>query len=228
VEVKNINSFTFVEKAIAYEIKRQADILDAGKTPSQETRGFVEAGSKTVSQRSKEEAADYRYFPEPDIPPIMFTNEKLSEIKRSLPELPDIKKARFEKEYSLSSYNADLITKESKTANFFEETVSAGEKEHVSPVAIANWIINKKIDTSKTHPSDVIFQIKQATTVSGITIENLQEVLKKIIADNDKVVSDYKNGKENAIMFLVGLAMKELKGKEKADIIKETLRKLLA
>ncbi|HEX8965152.1 MAG TPA: Asp-tRNA(Asn)/Glu-tRNA(Gln) amidotransferase subunit GatB, partial [Patescibacteria group bacterium] len=123
VEVKNINSFSFVEKAIEYEIKRQTEILEKGEIPAQETRGFVEAGSKTVSQRSKEEAADYRYFPEPDIPPIEWTKEQMDALRATLPELPDAKKARFVKEYGLNEYSAELLTRERWIADYYDECI---------------------------------------------------------------------------------------------------------
>src|SRR3990167_5045695 len=102
VEVKNINSFNFVGKAIDYEVKRQTEILEKGETPDQETRGFVEVSSSTVTQRSKEEASDYRYFPEPDIPPFRWRQSQISNLKSQIPELPDVKNRRFQKEYSLS------------------------------------------------------------------------------------------------------------------------------
>jgi len=92
VEVKNINSFNFVGKAIEYEIKRQAEILNKGETPKQETRGFVESSSSTISQRSKEDAAEYRYFPEPDIPPLRWTQEFVDKLEHAMPELPTLKR----------------------------------------------------------------------------------------------------------------------------------------
>ncbi|MFH0890709.1 MAG: Asp-tRNA(Asn)/Glu-tRNA(Gln) amidotransferase subunit GatB [Candidatus Liptonbacteria bacterium] len=124
VELKNINSFRAVGLGIAYELKRQEEILESGGVVAHETRGWDEAGQKTVSQRSKEEAHDYRYFPEPDLPP--FDTELFSpeELRRSLPELPAQKRERFEKEFGLQSAQAALLTDNPELADYFEECIS--------------------------------------------------------------------------------------------------------
>lgn len=124
VEVKNINSFKFVEKAINHEIERQTEILDKGEKVAQETRGWDANRNATVSQRTKETAADYRYFPEPDIPPMLFSDDYIEKLKRSLPELPDAKLKRFIDQYSVSDENAQLLTLEKGLADYFEKTVS--------------------------------------------------------------------------------------------------------
>jgi aspartyl-tRNA(Asn)/glutamyl-tRNA(Gln) amidotransferase subunit B len=124
VEVKNINSFRFVERAIDYEIKRQTEALDKGEQVIQETRGWDEAKGGTVSQRVKESAHDYRYFPEPDIPPLRFTDDYIEHLKRSLPELPDQKEKRFVEEYGLSKENIEVIISDKSLAEYFEEVVS--------------------------------------------------------------------------------------------------------
>src|SRR5260221_548132 len=229
VEVKNINSFSFVEKAIEYEIKRQTELLDKNEKPKQETRGWNEAKKATISQRSKEEAADYRYFPEPDIPPITWEQTQLSTLNAQLPELPDVKTKRFVKEFGLSEYNAEQLTREREIADYFEQTVldMQNTKYQIPNTDIANWIINKKIDIATTVPAELIQQILKASSVSGISEEELDNILKKIVEQNSQVVTDYKKGKTTAIMFLVGQAMKELKGKEKADKVKTTLENLL-
>jgi len=124
VEVKNINSFRFVEKAIDFEIKRQTEILEKGEQVIQETRGWDETKGGTVSQRIKESAHDYRYFPEPDIPPLRFTDDYIENLKRSLPELPDQKEKRFIEEYGLSKENIEVIISDKSLAEYFEEVVS--------------------------------------------------------------------------------------------------------
>lgn len=234
VEVKNINSFNFVEDAINFEIKRQAELLGKGETPAQETRGWDEDRKKTISQRSKEEAADYRYFPEPDIPPFVWTKEYLESLRSELPELPDEKRARFVKEFGLSDYNAELLTRSVETANYFEETVKVldelkekGEKT-TDAKTVANWIINKKVDTANVLPAKLIAEIIKATSIEELPTEELEKVLTAVLAANEKVVADYKSGKENALMFLVGQSMKELKGKAKADSVKEKLKELIS
>ncbi|MDR3583373.1 MAG: Asp-tRNA(Asn)/Glu-tRNA(Gln) amidotransferase subunit GatB [Candidatus Pacebacteria bacterium] len=124
VEVKNINSFKFVEKAIAYEIERQTEILEKGEKVIQETRGFDSGKGVTVSQRVKESAHDYRYFPEPDIPPLEFTKENFEELKKKLPELPDQKTKRFMEEYKLLASDVEVLVVDKDLAEYFEETIS--------------------------------------------------------------------------------------------------------
>jgi aspartyl-tRNA(Asn)/glutamyl-tRNA(Gln) amidotransferase subunit B len=124
VEVKNINSFKFVEKAIAYEIERQTEILEAGKKVVQETRGYDSNRGVTVSQRTKESAHDYRYFPEPDIPPLEFGTEYIEELRKKLPELPAQKAERFKAEYNLPDQDTEILISEKELAEYFEEVVS--------------------------------------------------------------------------------------------------------
>jgi aspartyl-tRNA(Asn)/glutamyl-tRNA(Gln) amidotransferase subunit B len=123
-EVKNLNSFSSVFQAINYEIKRQTELLEKGETVKQETRGWDDAKQKTTSQRSKEEAQDYRYFPEPDLPPFDTSVFGIEELKASIPELPTQKRVRFVSEYKLDPKQADALVAEPETANYFEEAVS--------------------------------------------------------------------------------------------------------
>lgn len=124
VEVKNINSFRFVEKAIAYEIGRQTEVLEKGEKVIQETRGYDSSRGTTVSQRKKESAHDYRYFPEPDIPPLEFDDAYVAALRLKLPELPDEKAKRFAEQYSLSAGDVEVLTSDSDFAGYFEEVVS--------------------------------------------------------------------------------------------------------
>lgn len=227
VEVKNINSFSFVSSAIEYEIARQAELLDKGERPTQETRGWDEDKHKTISQRSKEEAADYRYFPEPDIPPFVWTKEYIEQLKKEIPELPDAKKERFVKEYALLEYNAELLTRTTELADYFEDAVTVGKDHSIDATKIANTIINKKVDIEKILPAGLVKDLKAAEVTDTLSRDELQTVLKPILESNTSVVADYKAGKVNAIMFLVGQAMRELKGKAKADTVKLELEKLL-
>jgi aspartyl-tRNA(Asn)/glutamyl-tRNA(Gln) amidotransferase subunit B len=223
VEVKNINSFRFVEKAIAYEIKRQEEILNEGKTPAQETRGWNETKNATVSQRSKEDAMDYRYFPEPDIPPIILKDEKILKLQSQMPELPDAKFERLQKEFSLSSYNSELITKDKETADYFEKAVEDGKKVYVPPKDIANFIINQKINPSDIVPAELIKRIVSAKQTISIGDNALDNIIKNVLAGNSKAVEDYKKGKTNAIMFLLGHVMREAKQKLDTKLVKEKL-----
>jgi len=124
VEIKNLNSFRVVERSIDYEIQRQTEALKSGEKIIQETRGWDENKSATISQREKESAHDYRYFPEPDIPTLKFTAEYIESLKRKLPELPDAKRKRFIKEYNLSNENVDVIISDKSLADYFEEVIS--------------------------------------------------------------------------------------------------------
>lgn len=141
VELKNINSFKFMVLAVEYEIERQKKALAEGETLHQETRGWNEEKRKTYIQRSKEEANDYRYFPEPDLPLLILSQNTLSKIQKSLPELPEAKIKRLQNQYQLSQYDASLLCQDQDIANFFEETVRVYKKGE--PKRVANWIIGE-------------------------------------------------------------------------------------
>ncbi|MYB41710.1 MAG: Asp-tRNA(Asn)/Glu-tRNA(Gln) amidotransferase subunit GatB [Chloroflexi bacterium] len=139
VEIKNMNSFRAVQRAIESEIRRQAAVLDDGGSVEQETRGYIEETGGTASQRSKEEAHDYRYFPEPDLPPLEIGEERLAEIRGRLPELPDARRARFEREYGLAAAEAGLLAETRARADAFEEAVAASGPGRAQ--AVARWLI---------------------------------------------------------------------------------------
>ena len=150
-EVKNINSFKFVEKALEYEIKRQIRLLEEGGKVIQETRLWDSARGITESMRGKEEAHDYRYFPEPDLVPLMPADEWVDEIRASLPELPDKKRERFISEYGLPEYDADMLVAERSTAEWFEEAVKMGGK----PKNISNLILTEVFKYLKDQGKDI-------------------------------------------------------------------------
>jgi len=224
VEVKNINSFNFVKKAIDFEVERHIKLLSNGEIPAQETRGWNEEKGATVSQRSKEEAHDYRYFPEPDIPPMQFTKEQIEAVRAQLPELPDVKTARFVKEFGLSDYDAIQITDSVERATFFENCLNLA-KPPVTAKMIANWIINKKGDEM---PADkLIAQISAANTVEDVSDEVLAGAISEVVSANPKAVADYKSGKQQVLMFLFGNVLKTLKGKGDKKKVMEMLQKKL-
>ncbi len=233
VEVKNINSFKFVDKAIEFEIKRQTEILESGKTPVQETRGWDEDKQKTVSQRLKEEANDYRYFPEPDIPPLRFTDSQISNRKSQMPELPDEKRKRFQKDFGLSVYDTEILTRDKETSDYFEEAVIVAKNQvknlniRPSPKIIANWIINKKVDIHKVLPAELIKKIILAGELTHVDDLELEKVVKNILFENKKAVEDYNSGKIQVIGFLIGKTKQHL---PKADTnqIKTAIQKLIA
>jgi len=136
-ELKNINSFRFVERAMEYEIERQIDILEDGGSITQETRLYDSDKHETRSMRSKEEAHDYRYFPDPDLPPMVLEDSFLEEVRATLPELPTAKKARFESEFNLSTNDAELLTADREVAEFFENTIEISQADSK---IIANWM----------------------------------------------------------------------------------------
>lgn len=227
VEVKNINSFKFVEKAIEYEIKRQTEILEQGKTPAQETRGWDENHNRTDSQRSKEEAHDYRYFPEPDIPPVRWTKSQITNLRSKIGELPSEKLKRFLKDYNLSLYDSEILTKNLSLANYFEEAVKIGRAYHINPKQIANHIINRKIDTEDVLPSGLIKIIAKSSQKTTVDENLLIEIIKKVLSENPKAVDDYKSGKKQVLMFLMGLVFRQIKEKVDPNQVSKILEKML-
>ena len=159
VEVKNMNRLKAVTRAIDFEIERQIKKIESGEKIIQETRGWVDGEGKTVSQRSKEEAHDYRYFPEPDIPPLKIHKSWMSEIKTKLPELPLARKRRFEDDLDLSPYDTELLTVQKDTADFFEEVVShmpikSESSKNKFAKEAANWIngeISRYMNNNDVH-----------------------------------------------------------------------------
>jgi len=138
-EIKNLNSIRFIGQAIEHEAQRQIDVIEDGGTIEQETRLFDPVEGETRSMRTKEEAHDYRYFPDPDLLPLELTPSFVAELQSSLPELPDEKKARFMRDYALSAYDAGVLVAERETAEYFETMIGAG----ADPKAAANWLINE-------------------------------------------------------------------------------------
>ncbi len=137
VEIKNMNSFSSVRKAIDYEVARQIDVLESGGVIVQETRLYDATENKTFSMRNKEESHDYRYFPEPDLPPIMLDDDYIENVKATIPELPQVKRERFVKEYKLTGDEANLLSEEKDLAFYFEECVRNSK---IEPKKISNWI----------------------------------------------------------------------------------------
>jgi aspartyl-tRNA(Asn)/glutamyl-tRNA(Gln) amidotransferase subunit B len=140
VEVKNMNSFRAVERALRYEQSRQIEILRSGGTIGQETRGWVEDRGVTVSQRTKEQAHDYRYFPEPDLPPLSVSEESVAALRARLPEMPEVRRARISRDYAVGDAEAALLTTERDVADLYEIVARSNGKER--PRAAANWILN--------------------------------------------------------------------------------------
>jgi len=223
VEIKNINSFKFVKQAIEYEIIRQAEILRKGETPKQETRGFSESKQATYSQRSKEYAHDYRYFPEPDIPPMRFSKQEIEKIAEKVPELPSQKVQRYTEQLKIKLQDALIISKSRATAEYFDAVVKLMPQNAQN---VANLIIHKRIKTD-VPPEEFAKTARELSTPILTDMTILSEKIIQVIQSNPKVVEDYKSGKHNAIMYLVGLLMREMKGKADAKTVRQELEKAI-
>ncbi|WP_439639534.1 Asp-tRNA(Asn)/Glu-tRNA(Gln) amidotransferase subunit GatB [Nevskia sp.] len=174
-ETKNVNSFRYVEKAIEYEIERQIEVLEAGGTIRQETRLFNPDTGETRAMRSKEDANDYRYFPDPDLLPVVCTEEYIAAIKASLPELPDAKRARFVKDFGLSDYDAKTLTSSRELAAYYEAVVAASGAE---AKLCANWVATDLLGA--------LNKLSKEITESPISADALAGMLKRIA---DKTIS---------------------------------------
>jgi aspartyl-tRNA(Asn)/glutamyl-tRNA(Gln) amidotransferase subunit B len=150
VEVKNLNSFRSLERAMEFEVERMTDSLAAGVPLTQETRGWDEAGERTIPQRSKEEANDYRYFPEPDLPPLRPSPEWAAELRATLPELPAARRERYVTALGLSPYDAGVLTAEVSLGDYFDGVVAAG----IAPKAAANWVSGEFSRLLNQHAAD--------------------------------------------------------------------------
>ena len=166
VEIKNMNSFRSVFRALEYEAERQMSVLESGGRIVQETRGWVETESVTVSQRTKEGASDYRYFPEPDLPPLQISRNWVDEIQASLPELPHHRRNRFVEKLELPNYDASLLTANQAIADYFESVLEAGPSPTTAPFAkaMSNWMLGEMarlLNQGREHISEVKVEPKQ-------------------------------------------------------------------
>lgn len=281
-EIKNLNSFRAVERALAYEIERQRGMWESGTPESvQSTRGWDDARGETVLQRIKEDAADYRYFPEPDIPPLNFTNAYLREVEAATPELPAARRIRFQSEYGLALKDMDVFVNEKLLGEYFEEVVSElqewvgseGKDWEVEKRGLitqaTNLLINRfqkmlvdhkvALADARVTPENfaefvlllsqgkvnnqaaqkILDQMMQTggdpSTImeeEGLTqiddIAELSAIVEKVLQENSTVVVDYKNGKEPAFKFLVGMAMRKTEGKADPQAIQKILREKLS
>jgi len=198
VEVKNINSFKFVEKAINYEIERQSDLLEKGEKVVQETRGWDSVKSITVSQRKKESAHDYRYFPEPDIPPMEFTKAYVENLKCKLPELPDAKEKRFASEYGLNEADVLVLTAQNDLAEYFEQVIGEA-KEKIS---------SHEVESSEEKV------IKLATNY-------IISELRKHLLENNHNIKDIKISPENYAEFVGIVADGKINSSAAQTVLKE-------
>ncbi|MFW6022383.1 MAG: Asp-tRNA(Asn)/Glu-tRNA(Gln) amidotransferase subunit GatB [Halanaerobiaceae bacterium] len=260
-ELKNMNSFKAVEKALEYEVERQKRVLERGELVVQETRTWDDSLNKTISMRGKEEAHDYRYFPEPDLVPLEIDEEWIGKIKKQLPELPREKKERYIEEYDLPEHDASVLTDSLALAGFFEECI----EEYDDAKAISNWIMGEflrlvneegiEVEESKISGkmlADMLKLIDKGEISSKIAktvfeemfktgkdpetvVEEkglkqisdegkLEEIVMKVIEENPEACEDIRNGKDQAIGYLVGQVMKETRGKANPGMVNQMLR----
>lgn len=253
VEVKNLNSFRSVERAIAYEVERQTKLLERGEKVVQETRGWDEGKQATFSQRKKESSHDYRYFPDPDLPKLKLSEIQefsLEELKKELPELPWQKRERLQQLGFLQEQDIEQLITDRELAELFAQGAERlGTPESVK--ALANFILNDIAGQRKKNPTwlpnvgllvDVVKRYQagelaspqaKSSILSGTIVEvadasSLPELIQKVIAANLQSVADYKAGKEAALQFLVGQGMKESKGSANPNQLREEIIKLLS
>ena len=255
-EMKNMNSFRSITRAIEYEVERQIDVLEDGGKIEQETLRWDDVSGKTFPMRDKEDAQDYRYFPDPDLVAIKLSKEYIENVKNNLPELPESRYERYINEYNMSTKDAGIIVGSKYLSNLFEEA----SKVCGNYKAVSNWIISdisKILNEKEIEPNEIPFTavqlanlvilIDKGTISSSIAkkvlaemFENprepeeiikekgwiqisdegaIKEVVLNILKDNPQSVADYKAGKEKALGFLVGQAMKATKGKANPQML---------
>jgi len=205
VEVKNMNSFKAVYRAMEHEAQRQRKVAAEGRKLHQETRGWVEEKGRTVSQRSKEYAHDYRYFPEPDLPPLTLDRDRVEKIRARLPELPEARRERFMTEYSLPAYDANLLTGSKAMADYFEACLQTGVPQSLPPAkrakTVSNWLLgefsrmlnvtNIEINNSKVSPEQVcrLLELMEKGGISGPSAKKVFEEMFTTGRDAADVIS---------------------------------------
>jgi aspartyl-tRNA(Asn)/glutamyl-tRNA(Gln) amidotransferase subunit B len=251
-EVKNLNSFRFLEKALDHEIERQIEIVRSGARVVQETRLWDPAAGHTVSMRSKEEAHDYRYFPEPDLPPLTVDAARVERIRAGMPELPEARRRRFVDRYALPEYDAAQLTQSREVSDYFEAAVAAG----ASPKVAGNWIINIAGSSLPIDRLAGLLALVEKNVISGsiaktvfdtmiasgrtaeeiVAAEDLAQIddegqiarlVAEVLARNASAVAQYRGGKSSAFGFLVGQVMKAAGGKANPKRVNELLKRVL-
>lgn len=223
-EVKNVNSIKFLATAVNYEVERQIDILENGGEVDQETRLFDSAKGITRTMRSKEDAQDYRYFPEPDLPPLVLTQERIDNLKKTIPELPDAKSARLQKDYGLPQYDADLISSEMEIANFYEDALAAtGSNGPETAKLVSNWLLGELFALLNKNSVGI--------TESKVSAKMLAELVKLIVTNvisgkiAKEVLEEMWNSQKSANDIVEEKGLKQITS---TDAIKAALEEVLA
>ncbi|MDQ3008245.1 MAG: Asp-tRNA(Asn)/Glu-tRNA(Gln) amidotransferase subunit GatB [bacterium] len=229
VEVKNINSFRFLELAIEYEVERQATVLNEGDLPTQETRGWDSHKNVTFTQRSKEDAEDYRYFPDPDLPPLRFTEEQIAKWRSELPELPEKIILRWQSEFGVEAKYSALLVEERADASYLNQVFTQLKATGDSPNKLANMLANKKITfTLPQDVSELVENYTNSTKLDTVDDEEIISIITSVKSENPTEVAAYQNGKTQLLNFFLGQSMRKLGKKVDANQLRALLEKHLA
>ncbi|OGJ39312.1 MAG: hypothetical protein A2582_01740 [Candidatus Pacebacteria bacterium RIFOXYD1_FULL_39_27] len=231
VEVKNINSFRFMEQAIDFELERQATLLEAGQVPTQETRGWDSVKNKTFAQRSKEEAEDYRYFPEPDIPPFTFEKSYLEKLRETLPKLPEAQAEKWQAELDLplDLINRVLIIHNSQVKlDRLNEILAELKSQDLNLINFFNDLVNKKIKVSiQKDAKQTILEFRKLHDTETIDQTELNNIMQTVLKNNQDAVIKYQAGQTQVMGFLIGQVMKNINKKIDPKIVRQTLQTAL-
>jgi len=229
VEVKNINSFRYMEQAINFEVDRQAEILDKHETPIQETRGFNPNTAKTFSQRIKEDAQDYRYFPDPDLAPIHFTQAQIDTLQANLPELPEELIKRWHDQFQIETKYADQLIISQDKSKWWQELFELAVKLEVKPNDLVKAVINKKFVVDYQQPiATIIANYQKENQTDSLDESELSDVITQVINQNPNEVSAYQAGKIALLNFFIGQVMRKLGKKVEMTRVKTLIEKALS
>lgn len=211
VEVKNINSFRFLEQAIEYEVNRQTDLLDKNQVPAQETRGFDAVKGVTFTQRTKESAADYRYFPDPDLPPMVFTKKQIEQWQTELPKLPQQLTSRWQTAYDIPPQLGQQLIKTKTLSAWLDQVFARAKKAGIQPSKLANAFINKKLQLDPTQPAQAIIdQFSQQNQTTAVADDQLEELLTNFLKDHPNELARYQAGETKLLGFFIGQLRRQL------------------
>lgn len=226
-ELKNINSFRFMEQAIEYEITRQSELLKRGETPKQETRGWNQTTQATFSQRSKEEAEDYRYFPDPDIPPIALSQAEVDSLAAAVPQPKNTIIEKWNVSYGVEPrYSARLLVTKSDVP-LWEEVFAQAKKREVSPNKLVAAYINKHIVPKNLDASYLLDAYLKLTATDSLDESETTTIIAEVLANNPDIIEKYQAGQHQIIGFLIGQVMQKLSSKPDPKELRSLIEKTL-
>ncbi|MDR0462623.1 MAG: Asp-tRNA(Asn)/Glu-tRNA(Gln) amidotransferase subunit GatB [Pseudomonadales bacterium] len=228
VEVKNINSFNFMQQAVAYEVDRQSKLLDAGEKIEQETRGYNSDKQVTFSQRSKGNAADYRYFPDPDIPSFVFTKTQIENWRKELSPTPKVVGEKWLNEYGLQEKESNFFLENYDLASFASLLWKEAAAQKIDINKLAKMMINRKLTWQVDEPiAEIIERFLNETKTDDFDEKSTIEVVKNVLSENQDAVEKYKAGQKQVIGFFVGQTMKKIGKKVDVEKVKELIESQL-